>query len=256
MRGDSVPASILTGGSDAIVFRCSFSRDPIAVASPSAPSSAPPSPLLDETQAADRMSISPRTLQAWRARRHGPAFLRIGSRIRYCPQALDAWMAAQRAVAAPRKSRPVTLAHRPVLSERMAGLIAREIAGGFAGEVHVGATAYRRLAQALRPIEVALALALCPAGRVHPDGTVRLDVPHNVAARDPGLDPGRRSFAVSYDPRSGRWTSEAGAGQPGFDDFCAHVWRIQGRREGLAARNLLAFVGAAYLTLLSEGQAA
>lgn len=213
-------------------------------------------PLLDETEAADLMSVSPRTLQAWRTRKCGPSFLRIGNRIKYCPRTLKAWMAARRDVSAPRKAKPVTLAHRPVLSDRMAELVAQEIGRGFAGEVHMGATAYRRLAQALRPIEGALALALCRNGVRRPDGLVRLTVPSNLTARDAGFDPRRLSVAMSYDPRSGQWTSEAGAGQAGFDDFCAHVWRVQGRREGMAARDLLAFIGAAYLALLSEGRSA
>lgn len=212
--------------------------------------------LLSETQAATLMSVSPRTLQAWRSRGLGPAFVRLGTRVRYCPRVLDAWFKAQRSAPAPRKAKPVTLAHRPVLSDRMAELVAQEIERGFAGEVHMGATAYRRLARALRPIEGTLALALCRNGVLRPDGVVQLKVPSNLTSRDAGFDPRRFSVAMSYDPGSGQWTSEAGAGQAGFDDFCAHVWRVQGRREGMAARDLLAFIGAAYLALLSEGRAA
>ncbi|MBX9659116.1 MAG: helix-turn-helix domain-containing protein [Nitrospiraceae bacterium] len=202
------------------------------------------------------MSVSPRTLQAWRARKCGPTFIRIGNRIKYDPRTLRAWMAARRNVPAPRKARPVTLAHRPVFSDRMAELIAREIERGFAGEVGMSAATYRRLAQAIRPIEGTLALALCCNGMRRPDGTVRLAVPRNMMPHEPGFDPRRDIVAVTYDPRSGCWTSDISGGQPGFDNFCGHVWRVQGRREGMAARDLLSFIGAAYLALLSEGRAA
>jgi hypothetical protein len=39
--------------------------------------------LLNQMELSDRWSISERTLEAWRWRRKGPKFLRIGGRIRY-----------------------------------------------------------------------------------------------------------------------------------------------------------------------------
>ncbi|KQP81757.1 hypothetical protein ASF60_22270 [Methylobacterium sp. Leaf113] len=135
----------------------------------------------------------------------------------------------------------------------MVELIAGEIARASAGEAYIGAAAYRRLSQALEPHSAALALSLCQGGEVRSDGTVGIVVPRNFAIADANLDPQRSTFRVSYDPRSGEWSSEASAGEDGFDGFCAHVWRIQGRSEGMAARDLLAFIGAAYLALLAEG---
>lgn len=38
---------------------------------------------LSQTDLADRWDISPRTLEKWRTLRLGPAYMRIGGRIRY-----------------------------------------------------------------------------------------------------------------------------------------------------------------------------
>lgn len=48
--------------------------------------------LLTEVQAADLLNLSIRTLQAWRSRGCGPAFVRAGRAIRYRHQALHAWI--------------------------------------------------------------------------------------------------------------------------------------------------------------------
>ena len=50
--------------------------------------------LLTEVQAADLLSLSVRTLQAWRTRAFGPAFVRAGRAIRYRRRDLFAWMDA------------------------------------------------------------------------------------------------------------------------------------------------------------------
>ncbi len=50
--------------------------------------------LLTEVQAADLLSLSVRTLQAWRTRTFGPAFVRAGRAIRYRRRDLFAWMDA------------------------------------------------------------------------------------------------------------------------------------------------------------------
>ncbi len=55
-------------------------------------------PLLTERQAADLLALSPRTLQAWRIRGGGPAFIKLGSAIRYDAEALTAWVAEQQRV--------------------------------------------------------------------------------------------------------------------------------------------------------------
>ncbi|WP_245334268.1 helix-turn-helix domain-containing protein [Bradyrhizobium guangdongense] len=45
-----------------------------------------------EVQAADFLRVSIRTLQAWRCRGAGPAFVRVGRSIRYRRRDLLAWI--------------------------------------------------------------------------------------------------------------------------------------------------------------------
>lgn len=52
----------------------------------------PDSVLLLENDAAALLSISPRTLQAWRSQNEGPPFVRVGRAIRYCRSALRDWI--------------------------------------------------------------------------------------------------------------------------------------------------------------------
>ncbi|MBK1621711.1 DNA-binding protein [Lamprobacter modestohalophilus] len=49
--------------------------------------------LESETEAAIYLGISPRTLQAWRGRGDGPAFVKVGRAVRYDRAALDAFIA-------------------------------------------------------------------------------------------------------------------------------------------------------------------
>jgi hypothetical protein len=51
--------------------------------------------LLNEVQAADLLNLSIRTLQAWRAKRAGPDFVRAGRAIRYRRRDLVAWVETQ-----------------------------------------------------------------------------------------------------------------------------------------------------------------
>ncbi len=51
-----------------------------------------PEALLTETQTADLLNISIRTLQAWRVRGGGPRFVRAGRAIRYRRRDLLAWI--------------------------------------------------------------------------------------------------------------------------------------------------------------------
>jgi hypothetical protein len=52
---------------------------------------------LDEKQAAKFLGLkSSRLLQAWRSRRTGPAWVRVGRQIRYQPQDLTAYLNANR----------------------------------------------------------------------------------------------------------------------------------------------------------------
>ena len=55
-----------------------------------------PSRPLSEREAADRLGLSPRTLQDWRRRSCGPAFLKLGKRVAYHPHDLDAFEASCR----------------------------------------------------------------------------------------------------------------------------------------------------------------
>jgi hypothetical protein len=60
--------------------------------------------LLTEVAAAKHLTLSVRTLQAWRCRGEGPPFVRAGRAIRYCLADLQAWIAAQREVPSPIRS--------------------------------------------------------------------------------------------------------------------------------------------------------
>lgn len=52
--------------------------------------------MMRETEVADVLGVSRRTLQGWRWRGGGPPYLRIGSAVRYEPAAVRAWLDAQR----------------------------------------------------------------------------------------------------------------------------------------------------------------
>lgn len=51
---------------------------------------------LSEREAADRLGVSPRTLQDWRRRSYGPTYLKLGRRVAYHPADLDAFEASCR----------------------------------------------------------------------------------------------------------------------------------------------------------------
>ena len=48
-----------------------------------------------EKQEATRLSLSLRTLQAWRTRGDGPAYLKLGKAVRYNPLEVDRWLATR-----------------------------------------------------------------------------------------------------------------------------------------------------------------
>ena len=50
--------------------------------------------LLTEVQAADLLRLSIRTLQAWRTKEFGPAFIRAGRAVRYRHRDLVTWIEA------------------------------------------------------------------------------------------------------------------------------------------------------------------
>jgi hypothetical protein len=51
---------------------------------------------LNQTELALRWGISPRTLEAWRWRGHGPCFLKLGRRVIYRLEDIEAYEAEQR----------------------------------------------------------------------------------------------------------------------------------------------------------------
>jgi predicted DNA-binding transcriptional regulator AlpA len=52
--------------------------------------------LLNEREVADSCSISVLTLRKWRSQKRGPQFVKIGALVRYRPEDVDAWIAAQK----------------------------------------------------------------------------------------------------------------------------------------------------------------
>lgn len=53
------------------------------------------SELLNTVQAASRLNLSPSTLNKARLTGDGPPFIKLGTSVRYRPEDLDAWVAAQ-----------------------------------------------------------------------------------------------------------------------------------------------------------------
>lgn len=52
----------------------------------------PNTQLLTETDVAELMKISPRTLQHWRVAGGGPAYMKFGHNVRYSRDTVEAWM--------------------------------------------------------------------------------------------------------------------------------------------------------------------
>ena len=52
--------------------------------------------LLDQNQVAQRWHISQRTLEAWRWQRRGPAYLKLGGKVAYRLEDIEAYEAEQR----------------------------------------------------------------------------------------------------------------------------------------------------------------
>jgi hypothetical protein len=55
---------------------------------------ADPDALLTESQTAEILNISVRTLQSWRVRRAGPKYIQVGRAVRYRRRDLIAWIEA------------------------------------------------------------------------------------------------------------------------------------------------------------------
>jgi len=54
-----------------------------------------PTPFLPQYELAKRWSLSPRTLERWRWARRGPAFVKLGGRVLYRMEDVEAFEAAQ-----------------------------------------------------------------------------------------------------------------------------------------------------------------
>jgi predicted DNA-binding transcriptional regulator AlpA len=52
-------------------------------------------PLLDSNRVARLLGVEVETVGAWRRRRYGPRWFRIGKKVRYAEADVRAWMAAQ-----------------------------------------------------------------------------------------------------------------------------------------------------------------
>jgi predicted DNA-binding transcriptional regulator AlpA len=61
--------------------------------------------LLGEVRAAELLCLSQRTLQAWRAKGGGPAFVRAGRAVRYRRRDLIAWIEAHTVALPPARPR-------------------------------------------------------------------------------------------------------------------------------------------------------
>jgi excisionase family DNA binding protein len=48
--------------------------------------------MITTAEAATYLSLSPRTLENWRARQEGPPFVRMGAAVRYDTEALSEWV--------------------------------------------------------------------------------------------------------------------------------------------------------------------
>jgi predicted DNA-binding transcriptional regulator AlpA len=55
----------------------------------------PSASLLTEAQVAKRLAVKTRTLQGWRQRGVGPAFLKLGACVRYPEDGVNSWIAQQ-----------------------------------------------------------------------------------------------------------------------------------------------------------------
>jgi excisionase family DNA binding protein len=50
--------------------------------------------LMTEQEVSKRLNVSLASLRRWRLLRRGPAFVKVGSLVRYQPEDLDAWLAS------------------------------------------------------------------------------------------------------------------------------------------------------------------
>ena len=51
-----------------------------------------PKRLQSAAEVAERLGVSKRTVDVWRSRNYGPAWLKVGRAIRYDPDAVEKWL--------------------------------------------------------------------------------------------------------------------------------------------------------------------
>jgi excisionase family DNA binding protein len=51
--------------------------------------------LMTEQEVSKRLNVSVASLRRWRRLRRGPAFVKVGSLVRYSPEELEAWIASR-----------------------------------------------------------------------------------------------------------------------------------------------------------------
>jgi predicted DNA-binding transcriptional regulator AlpA len=51
--------------------------------------------LMTENEVSKRLNVSVASLRRWRLLRRGPAFIKVGSLVRYSPDELEAWLASR-----------------------------------------------------------------------------------------------------------------------------------------------------------------
>jgi len=66
--------------------------------------------LLTEQEVSRQLRVSLAALRRWRLERRGPQFIKVGSLVRYRPEELEQWLAAQPVGGTPDVRRPTRVA--------------------------------------------------------------------------------------------------------------------------------------------------
>ena len=69
--------------------------------------------LLTEQEVSRQLRVSLAALRRWRLERRGPQFIKVGSLVRYRPEELEQWLAAQPVGGAPDRERLIRAAEAP-----------------------------------------------------------------------------------------------------------------------------------------------
>lgn len=78
---------------------------------------------LNEVELASMLNMSQRTLQGWRLKGKGPAFVKFGASVRYATETVEAWIAGQNrsSTSATTSGAPCNILQTSNLSVRMRG---------------------------------------------------------------------------------------------------------------------------------------